>query len=90
MAPQIGAGKKENDNTFTGVVMGEMSAYGEDESDIGLLGLSHGKQSIFLDSKTGNAYFGLPNENKFGGQGTQGYNEGRIELVPGGVSKVGG
>ena len=90
VAPQIGAGKKENDNTFTGVVMGEMSAYGEDESDIGLLGLSHGKQSIFLDSKTGNAYFGLPNENKFGGQGTQGYNEGRIELVPGGVSKVGG
>jgi hypothetical protein len=70
--------------------MGEMSAYGEEDSDIGLLGLSQGRQSIFLDAKTGNAYFGLPETSKFGGSGEEGYKEGRIELKPGDVSTIGG
>lgn len=38
LAPQIGAGKKETDNTFTGVVMGRDTA----EEKIGLYGYRHG------------------------------------------------
>ena len=51
-------------------------------SKVGLIGYSNGKQSIFIDSKTGRASFGLPEDDEQ-------TNEGRIELVPGGVSKIG-
>lgn len=61
MAPQIGAGYKEEvNNRFTGVMMGTAAVYGSEESQTGLLGYSHGVQSIFLDSETGEATFGLP------------------------------
>ena len=89
LAPQIGAGIKDDDNTFTGVVMGKMEFY-ENKADntptVGLMGFSKGKQSILLDAETGNAIFGLPE--------TQAstnfpYEEGRIELIPGGESKIG-
>lgn len=92
LAPQIGAGIKTPDNRFTGIVMGKASTYdgkeyyGEGES-IGLLGYADGQQSIWLDAKTGNATFGLPevdlrdNSNR--------YREGRIELRPGGESRIG-
>lgn len=86
LAPQIGAGEKDNENKFTGILMGTSKTYDQSESQIGLLGYSHGKQSIWLDAETGNAIFGLPEqqatqENKF--------TEGRIELIPGGESKIG-
>ena len=29
LAPQMGAGRKENDNSFTGVLMGEVKKVGE-------------------------------------------------------------
>ena len=64
MAPQIGAGEKDSNNRFTGIVMGKTETYtggSENEKEIGLLGYSHGLQSIFLDAKTGEATFGLPN-----------------------------
>lgn len=84
--------------------MGEMSEYGSDESNIGLLGLLGGRQTIFLDSQTGNAYFGLQDGvqatfnsdgsfkeyKKQGDANYDNYNEGRIELKPGGVSVIGG
>lgn len=86
LAPQIGAGEKDDENKFTGIVMGTSQTYDQDEASIGLLGYSHGKQSIFLDAETGNAIFGLPEsqasqENEF--------NEGRVELIPGGTSSIG-
>jgi len=62
---------------------------------IGLIGYLNGKQSMFIDSKTGAAYFGLPEDdiNITNGQNdaneTIGTNEGRIELIPGGISKIG-
>lgn len=101
VAPQIGAGKKESNNSFTGIVMGEMSEYSSEESDIGLLGLLGGRQTIFLDSQTGNAYFGLQegvkairdsdgNFERYELTTVNNYNEGRIELIPGGESKIGG
>lgn len=86
LAPQIGAGSKDENNRFTGVVMGTAQTYDQDEAQIGLLGYSHGKQSIFLDSETGNAIFGLPEQQA--SQNNQ-YEEGRIELIPGGESKIG-
>ena len=79
LAPQVGAGKKESDNSFTGVLMGQAKSIetGASKTQIGLLGYSKGKQSIFLDSQTGNATFGISGE-------------GQILLRPGGTSTIGG
>lgn len=59
LAPQIGAGKKDTNNTFTGVFMGEVKAANSTQPDIGLFGYNKGQRSIFLDSKTGKAEFGV-------------------------------
>lgn len=58
MVPQIGAGFKETDNSFTGVVMGKAYEADTNTEKIGLLGYSHGENSFFLDAQTGNASFG--------------------------------
>lgn len=86
LAPQIGAGYKDDNNRFTGVVMGTAQTYDQSEPDVGLLGYSEGKQSIFLDAETGNAIFGLPEDQA---STNNHYTEGRIELIPGGASKIG-
>lgn len=111
MAPQIGAGTKDSNNRFSGILMGRTEAYtggAENEEEIGLFGYAHGLQSIFLDSKTGDAFFGLPdvtaeiddqtgdvkyrykNTNRYTENNEDNYNEGRIELRPGDISKIGG
>jgi len=86
VAPQIGAGVKDENNRFTGIVMGTAKTYDQDEASVGLLGYSKGKQSIWLDADTGNAIFGLPEEQA---STNNAYTEGRIELIPGGQSKIG-
>lgn len=53
LAPQVGAGIKETDNTFTGVVMGKDTA----QDKIGLYGYQHGKTSFAL-MDDGTAFFG--------------------------------
>lgn len=58
LAPQIGAGKKQSDNTYTGVLMGDVKT--SSSNDTGIFGYQHGQRSIFLDAKTGNASFGKP------------------------------
>ncbi len=58
LSPQVGAGKKDTNNRFTGVLMGEMKSGHEANSDIGLLGFSAGERTIFLDADTGKAEFG--------------------------------
>lgn len=92
LAPQIGAGIKGKDNSFTGIVMGSRFEQVEDaegkvteQNDVGLFGYHEGKQSIFLDSKTGNAVFGLPEEQADKDNGNY---EGRIVLTPGGKSTI--
>lgn len=56
LAPQVGAGKKEEDNTFTGIVIGtEMTPSSE---STGLFGYNKGERSIFLDADSGKAAFG--------------------------------
>ena len=89
LAPQIGAGIKHvEDNTFTGVLMGTERTYddAEGQEEIGLLGYSHGKRSIFLDASTGNATFGLPETDA--ADMSNPLTEGRIELRPGGTSSI--
>ena len=86
LAPQIGAGEKDSKNRFTGVLMGASQTYDSEDKDIGLLGFSEGKQSIFLNSKDGSATFGLPEDQA---SAENNYTEGRIKLVPGGVSEIG-
>lgn len=58
LAPQVGAGIKETDNSFTGVVMGKVKESNQSVADIGLIGYAKGVRSIFLDSNTGKAVFG--------------------------------
>ena len=91
ITPQIGTGIKDSiTNTFTGMVMGAINNndanidnFKIDKIDkIGLVGYSNGKQSIFIDSRTGKTIFGLPEDDTD-------ISEGRIELNPGGVSKIG-
>ena len=101
LAPQIAAGEKDAYNNFTGIVMGKTETYSgreQKEKQVGLFGYAYGNQSIFLDSETGNATFGLPdgvsvqkdNKGNYIGLKADDYNEGRIELRPGDESKIGG
>lgn len=64
LAPQIGAGVKNADNSFTGLLMGikHLKNTSGVTKDIGLLGLKDGHQTIFLDAKTGKAEFGAGGE----------------------------
>lgn len=70
LAPQVGAGFKENDNAFTGIVIGLEKE--NNNTNAGLFGYNKGQRSIFLDAKTGAATFGLA------GSG------GQIQIKPGG------
>lgn len=58
LAPQMGAGVKDNQNRFTGVLMGEVHNAGKSSADIGLLGYHEGDRSFFLNSENGSAIFG--------------------------------
>ena len=58
-SPQIGAGTKNNNNQFTGIVMGEVKESNQLNTEQGLFGFYNGQRSIFLDAKTGTAIFGL-------------------------------
>ena len=59
LAPQVGAGKKESDNSFTGIVMGQVREAGNVQNETGLFGYKSGVRSIFLDAETGRATFGV-------------------------------
>ena len=63
LAPQVGAGIKEDDNSFTGLVMGikntTTGANAAATSQVGMFGYNKGNQSIKLDARTGAAIFGV-------------------------------
>lgn len=76
LTPQIGAGVKNSDNSFTGIVMGKtMETNGI--SKVGLLGYGHGENNIFLNAETGEATFGVSGD-------------GQIILRPNGNSYIAG
>lgn len=68
LTPQVGAGKKDEDNTFTGVVLG--AAVGPNTEETGLFAYGKGVRTIFLDAETGQAYFGDASK-------------GQIQILPG-------
>ena len=93
LAPQIGAGVKDNANKFTGIVMGQAQTFDKTtngivkpSSTVGLLGYSKGLQSIVLNAADGSAIFGLPERE---GSENNNYAEGRVKIIPGGVSEIG-
>lgn len=64
LSPQVGAGQKESDNSFTGVLMGSVKESGSKEIETGLFGYHAGQRTIKLDSKTGSAEFGTEDSGK--------------------------
>ena len=62
LSPQMGAGHKNSENQFTGVLMGEVRTPGKTNPDIGLLGYHQGDRSFFLNSENGSAIFGKANQ----------------------------
>ena len=59
LAPKIGAGRKETNNTFTGMFMGEVKEAGKSKTDVGLMGYVQGQRSLFLNAEDGSAIFGV-------------------------------
>lgn len=57
LSPQIGAGYKEEDNTFTGMIMGTVRKDFNDTT--GLFGYKGGSQTLLLNAESGEAKFGL-------------------------------
>lgn len=56
LSPQVGAGSKDSNNNFTGILIGETKYNNKIEN--GLLGYNEGQRTIFLNSKNGSAIFG--------------------------------
>lgn len=85
LAAMVGAGRKNSDNTFTGVVMGTIKDGGKEKD--GLFGYSGGQQTFSLDAETGNATFGVnkeilitPKESTITGNSTNGFM--KLKLIP--------
>lgn len=58
LSPQMGAGQKNSDNSFTGVLMGKVKEANKTYYDIGIMGYNKGTRTIFLDSEDGSGTFG--------------------------------
>lgn len=84
LAPQVGAGYKNPNNTFTGIVIGKkiLTENNQRKVKAGLYGYHEGEMAIELDADTGSATFGLAKSNLQG--------EGVIQIVPGGTSTIAG
>lgn len=58
LAPQLAAGVKNQENAFTGLLMGEAHASNWSKPQNGLFGFNNGQRTLFLDAETGGAIFG--------------------------------
>lgn len=58
LSPQMGAGKKNDKNQFTGVLMGQVQESNKTQSETGLFGYHDGARSFTLDAEDGHAIFG--------------------------------
>lgn len=79
LSPQIGAGVKDNNNAFTGIVMGKVQEANQNNIEVGLFGYNKGQRNIFLDAETGKAVFGVNN----GGQIILDPSDGKAEIKSG-------
>lgn len=57
LSPMGGFGQKETDNSFTGVVLGESCDTQKNQTSIGLMAYNKGERTVFIDARTGAAYF---------------------------------
>ena len=58
LAPQVGAGTKNEDNSFTGIFMGSVKEQGAAKEEHGLFGYNAGQRTISLNAEDGSARFG--------------------------------
>lgn len=58
LTPQIGAGKKEDDNSFTGMLIGQVKEANQKNTDTGLIAYHRGVRSMYLSAYDGYALFG--------------------------------
>lgn len=79
LSPQVGAGVKDNNNAFTGIVMGKVQEANQNNVEVGLFGYNKGQRNIFLDAETGKAVFGVNN----GGQIILDPSDGKAEIKSG-------
>ena len=64
LAPQGGFGKKENNGSYTGVLLGTVKDYTNGGLEhTGLLGYNSGTRTLFLNSENGSAIFGKAGQN---------------------------
>lgn len=71
MAPMIGAGKKNSDNQFSGVLMGDVKKANNDVALTGLYGYQNGIQTFSL-TEDGKAKFGVSGSGQIQIDGNQG------------------
>ena len=73
LSTMVAAGKKERNNTFSGVLMGDCSPSGSDDSlrTTGLYGFRQGKQS-FAFKEDGTAFIGESGFGRINFDGTKG------------------
>ncbi|WP_440971765.1 hypothetical protein [Megamonas funiformis] len=79
LSPQVGAGVKDSNNAFTGIVMGKVQEANQNNVEVGLFGYNKGQRNIFLDAETGKAVFGVNN----GGQIILDPSDGKAEIKSG-------
>ena len=58
LAPQVGAGYKDIENTFSGVFMGRVQEVNKTKAETGLFGYNKGQRTITLSAQDGSAIFG--------------------------------
>lgn len=62
-APQMGAGIKENDNSFSGVLLGKVEIPNSNDK-LGFMAYGKGKRTVWIDAYTGIAEFGADQRGK--------------------------
>lgn len=68
LSPQVGAGTKDSNNRFTGIVMGAAKEANATKAAVGMFGYDRGQRTLFLNAENGAAIFGKLGGNKGSGQ----------------------
>lgn len=68
LSPQVGAGIKDDNNRFTGIVMGAAKEANATKAAVGIFGYDRGQRTLFLNAENGAAIFGKLGSNKGSGQ----------------------
>lgn len=58
LSPQVGAGTKDDNNRFTGIVMGAAKEANATKAAVGMFGYDRGQRTLFLNAENGAAIFG--------------------------------